>query len=82
TILFVSHNMTAIEKLCKKVVWMEKGRVPMVGDAKEVVEQYLKHVYEQSGENEKMFPMVFDDLTIHGFTISQNDMATAHINPD
>ena len=41
TILFVSHNMTALEKLCPRSVLIENGQVKMIGDTKEVVEFYL-----------------------------------------
>lgn len=42
TILFVSHNMTAINNLCSKAIWLEKGRVQKNGQAKEVVKSYLE----------------------------------------
>ncbi|MFA6077804.1 MAG: ABC transporter ATP-binding protein [Candidatus Paceibacterota bacterium] len=41
TILFVSHNMAAIQSLCKKCILLEKGTVKMVGETKEVVTHYL-----------------------------------------
>lgn len=42
TILFVSHNMGAITKLCSRVVWLEDGKVKKIGPAQEVVEEYLQ----------------------------------------
>ena len=41
TILFVSHNMAAIQNLCKRCILIEKGKVKMVGATKEVVAHYL-----------------------------------------
>jgi lipopolysaccharide transport system ATP-binding protein len=41
TVLFVSHNMTAVASLCKRVCWLDKGQVRMVGPAGEVVAAYL-----------------------------------------
>ncbi len=41
TVLFVSHNMTAVRSLCSRVVWMEEGRVRMDGPTEEVVAAYL-----------------------------------------
>ena len=41
TILFVSHNINAINKLCSKAIWLDKGRVYAQGDVKEVVNHYL-----------------------------------------
>ena len=41
TILFVSHNMTAVTNLCSKAIWLEKGTLKQTGTAKEVVRSYL-----------------------------------------
>lgn len=42
TVLFVSHNMAAVEKLCKKSVVLDKGRVAFIGSQKEGIAHYLK----------------------------------------
>ena len=41
TILFVSHNMAAIENLCKRTIWISDGRVQMDGDTHAVIKAYL-----------------------------------------
>jgi ABC-type polysaccharide/polyol phosphate transport system ATPase subunit len=38
--VIVSHNANLVKELCHRVVWLEKGRVFMQGQASEVVEQY------------------------------------------
>jgi lipopolysaccharide transport system ATP-binding protein len=43
TILFVSHNIDAVERLCSKTVWIDQGTVKMIGETKEVISQYLEH---------------------------------------
>lgn len=40
TVLIVSHNNDQIERLCNKVVWIEKGHLRMAGTAKEVCQTY------------------------------------------
>ncbi len=40
TIIIVSHSIEQIEKLCNKVLWLEKGKVKALGDAKEVCDAY------------------------------------------
>ena len=36
TVLIVSHNNDQIERLCNKAVWIEKGHMRAIGDAREV----------------------------------------------
>ena len=42
TILFVSHNMTALQKLCTRVVWLNGGQVMDAGDPRKVIDHYLQ----------------------------------------
>jgi len=41
TIVFVSHNMAAIENLCKRTIWIADGRIKEDGDTKQVIRKYL-----------------------------------------
>jgi lipopolysaccharide transport system ATP-binding protein len=41
TVLFVSHNMAAVENLCPRTIWIDGGRVMRDGETKEVIGQYL-----------------------------------------
>jgi lipopolysaccharide transport system ATP-binding protein len=41
TVLFVSHNMSAVKGLCQKCVWLKNGMVHMTGDVGSLVESYL-----------------------------------------
>lgn len=40
TVLFVSHGLDQIREMCNRVVWLDGGRVRMIGDAKDVCDQY------------------------------------------
>ena len=42
TVLFVSHNMASIEKLCTTGLMLENGRIKMSGDVHDVVNCYLR----------------------------------------
>jgi lipopolysaccharide transport system ATP-binding protein len=42
TVLFVSHNMTAVKSLCTRATLLEGGRVTLDGDVDEVVNRYLE----------------------------------------
>jgi len=41
TVLFVSHNMEAVQRLCPRTVWLDAGRVVADGDTGDVVSDYL-----------------------------------------
>lgn len=41
TVLFVSHNMQAVQSLCRRALLLDHGRVTAEGDARKVVAQYL-----------------------------------------
>lgn len=40
TVLFVSHNLAQIREMCDRVLWLEHGRVKMLGEAKSVCDAY------------------------------------------
>ncbi|RZV00847.1 MULTISPECIES: ABC transporter ATP-binding protein [Serratia] len=40
TILFVSHNLRDIEKVCDKVIWIENHRVKEIGSAHSIISKY------------------------------------------
>lgn len=41
TVLFVSHNMIAVQSLCQRAIWLDHGRVAKEGPANAVVAEYL-----------------------------------------
>jgi teichoic acid transport system ATP-binding protein len=40
TIVFVSHALPNVEEFCERTMWMEQGRVEMIGESSEVIEAY------------------------------------------
>lgn len=42
TVLFVSHNMGAISTLCPMCIWLDRGRVRLMGKTTEVVPEYVR----------------------------------------
>src|ERR1700674_574557 len=46
TILFVSHNMAAVENLCSRGIWIDSGRVRQDGATYEVIRSYLSSFVE------------------------------------
>ncbi len=50
TVLFVSHNMTAIQSICRIAMMLEEGRLVEVGTTSAVISGYLKGA--QSGDSQ------------------------------
>ena len=40
TVLFVSHNLEQIRKMCSRALWLEHGHILMFGDAQTVLDAY------------------------------------------
>ena len=40
TVIIVSHSIEQIERLCNRVMWLEKGKMMMIGDANYICERY------------------------------------------
>lgn len=51
TLLFVSHDMSAIATLCDRVVWLDRGEVRAVGGPKDICHQYLAALLEDTDES-------------------------------
>jgi len=49
TVLFVSHNMQAIQSLCDRSVLLDQGRVVAEGPPRQVVDQYLARTSSHTG---------------------------------
>ncbi|KVT13819.1 ABC transporter ATP-binding protein [Burkholderia sp. MSMB1078WGS] len=59
TILFVSHDTSAIRSLCTRAVWIDRGVIVDEGDPKDVSNRYLQAYYEsQQGKSSISAPPV------------------------
>jgi lipopolysaccharide transport system ATP-binding protein len=48
TVLFVSHNLTAVKNLCTECLFMEYGTVRRIGPTEQVINAYLSHSVNSS----------------------------------
>lgn len=44
TVLFVSHNMSAIQNLCSQAILINNGKIIFIGDKDTILEEYLKTI--------------------------------------
>lgn len=62
TIIYVSHDLATIERICDDVIWIKKGKIEMRGYPKRVTDAYLEYIGKkdekkslaQHGEEEKL----------------------------
>ena len=52
TVLFISHDMWNVRRLCSQILWMEEGTVRAYGDAGEIAERYMNEVNLQALSNQ------------------------------
>jgi hypothetical protein len=50
TIVFVSHDMAAIERLCHRVYFLQQGQIYSEGEARRVVHDYYEAVMQRSAD--------------------------------
>ncbi len=58
TVLFVSHNMAAVKRLCKRGIVLENGMVKYSGTINDAVEQYI------AGSSDISSNIFYDDLSL------------------
>jgi ABC-2 type transport system ATP-binding protein/lipopolysaccharide transport system ATP-binding protein len=54
TILFVSHDLSTVEKICDRVAWLKNGRVQTIGEPRRVIDAYLQDVAEKAEDEFEM----------------------------
>jgi ABC-type polysaccharide/polyol phosphate transport system ATPase subunit len=66
TVLFVSHDMEAIVRVCNRTLWLNTGKVIGLGDSEEVVADYQNSVWAQGmtgsekGRHANRFAIIHD----------------------
>lgn len=69
TILFVSHDVHAIKRFCKRTIWLNQGRMVMEGDTDLVTDQYTDFLKSELSledfleETHKIHPSECPDIT-------------------
>lgn len=44
TVIYVSHDVHSLAEMCDRVVWLEKGKIKRLGNAKEICEAFIQEV--------------------------------------
>jgi len=51
TILFVSHDLSTVEKICDQVIWLKEGKIQIIGEPKRVIDTYLQDIAHKQEED-------------------------------
>ena len=78
TVLFVSHNMVAIQSLCKRALWLDGGKVADDGSAGTVVRNYLSHSFGSKNSDEEVWTDIEtapgnDSVRLHRIEVRASD---------
>jgi lipopolysaccharide transport system ATP-binding protein len=65
TILFVSHNTTAVRSLCSKVLWLHRGERHAMGQPHTILSDYLGQNNQQKQEHVWETPSSLGDMPAH-----------------
>ena len=57
TILFCSHSMYHIESICDRALWLERGRIRMLGHPEEVTRSYLGELQTKPEKSDAQTPI-------------------------
>lgn len=64
TLIFVSHDMGAVQNICSSSIWMNKGQLHRQGASKEVVEAYMQYTLQEVyGDAERLESVGGGDAT-------------------
>ena len=61
TVLYVSHNMSTIRRLCDRCIVMDKGKIIFSGDVEQAIEIYLSNTHQQWTENQTVLDLTETD---------------------
>jgi ABC-type polysaccharide/polyol phosphate transport system ATPase subunit len=81
TLVFVSHDLDTLSRLCTRALWLDSGKVRQLGGAREVVKAYLSDGSRaSSGETG---PLVHNtSASVTGAWVSTADGPTEHLRRD
>ncbi len=74
TVLFVSHNMSAIRQLCNRCIYLDKGRLEFSGEVNEGLSLYYNSIKTSSAGRLRFFEnrKVKSSTRITGFEVKQD----------
>jgi lipopolysaccharide transport system ATP-binding protein len=82
TVIFVSHNLGIIHRLCARAVLLRHGQVQTMGPAADVIQSYVSETLEHQGEWQRpaSLPPTREVCLRRAQVLDQNDNVTGMVN--
>jgi lipopolysaccharide transport system ATP-binding protein len=74
TVLFVSHNMSAVQKLCNKAMFLNQGAINSIGSTQNIIEKYLQNSSIQGSEFNILLPDDHESITGYAIKLQVEDV--------
>lgn len=75
SLIFVSHDTSSVQNLCKSGIWLKNGSIEQTGTAKSVAEAYLQYTFQEIYGDEAK-------LTSMASTVSGDEPCAEELPPD
>lgn len=82
TVLFVSHNMGAIQRLCSKGLLLENGKIAKNGSAEDCIDYYLRNGSECHKTILERAIIIDKSIEISSVTINGSFSDNLHVGPE
>lgn len=83
TLIFVSHDTSSVQNLCKTGIWLGNGQIQKVGTSKSVAEAYLRYTLQEVyGDSAKLSATTSaaDPSAIAAISPEEEELGTAAID--
>jgi lipopolysaccharide transport system ATP-binding protein len=76
TVIFVSHNMSAVQTLCGRAVFLQQGRVKSIGSVEDQIRHYLDEMSSIQAGNAEMNTQLGPTLTLRRLAFHPNPVVS------
>ncbi len=80
TVLFVSHNMAAVEALCTKGLVLENGTSIFLGSVRESIDHYILDDTKKCKKTIERMEIFIQELSVSNIRVNGSENNTLHIN--
>jgi len=79
TVLFVSHNLPAVIRLCPRSIWLDRGKIELDSNSEQVTAAYT-NAFSQAVDHVELPPSPESPMRLRGITIlDRNNKPTTRI---